>query len=434
MIRKYWSQYLNRLLGDEISQFSIYFEEVIQCYPLPSDIGELLGRVNCAKRVRELQGIGPQNDGASSLILLNGSLNQSLDIQGLLSQLTQNMSRGSRISVVLYNSYFRWLYAMANTLGLRRAEIPTTALTRLSFEGLAKLANCEIVKSKPICFVPFSLFGLGTLLNRILPMVPLLKWFSLAYVVVLRPIKPEVNKMPSLTVVIPARNEKGNIENAIQTLPRFNGGVEVIFVEGHSQDGTWEEILRVQEKYKTTHKIRAIQQKGKGKNDAVRAGFEIAKNEILTIWDADLTVPPDFLLRFYRAYCEGRSDFINGTRLVYPMEGEAMRFLNLLGNIFFAKSLSWVLGANLGDTLCGTKLFSRADYKRFVKWREKFGDFDPFGDFELIFPAAILGVGIIDIPVPYRARTYGSTNIQRFRHGWILLKMTMIGFFRIKLK
>jgi hypothetical protein len=137
--------------------------------------------------------------------------------------------------------------------------------------------------------------------------------------------------------------------------------------------------------------------------------------------------------RFYQAYCDGHGDFINGSRLVYPMEGEAMRFLNRLGNVFFAKLLSWILDSQVGDSLCGTKLLTRHDYLRMMAWRKDFGDFDPFGDFELIFPAAILGLGMTDMPVRYLARTYGATNILRFRHGLQLLKMTAIGLVRVKL-
>jgi glycosyltransferase involved in cell wall biosynthesis len=208
----------------------------------------------------------------------------------------------------------------------------------------------------------------------------------------------------------------------------------VIFVEGHSSDGTWEEIQRVTSVWdgRDGLRVRALQQAGKGKADAVRVGFSTATGEVLTILDADLTMPPEKLTRFYDAYCQGLADFVNGTRLVYPMEGEAMRYLNRLGNVFFAKLLSFVLDVRLGDSLCGTKLVSRRDYERFVRWRSDFGDFDPFGDFELLFPAAVLGTGIIDIPVYYRARTYGTTNIRRFHDGAILFRMSMTGLLRIK--
>jgi glycosyltransferase involved in cell wall biosynthesis len=178
--------------------------------------------------------------------------------------------------------------------------------------------------------------------------------------------------------------------------------------------------------------IRAFQQTGKGKGDAVRLGFSHATSDLVTILDADLTMPPELLHRFYDAWCSGTADFVNGSRLTYPMEGEAMRFLNRLGNVFFARAVSHVLDARYTDTLCGTKLLARADWLRMQRWRADFGDFDPFGDFELLFPAAVLGLGNVDVPIAYRARTYGSTNIQRFRHGFQLLKMTLVGLFRVR--
>jgi hypothetical protein len=153
---------------------------------------------------------------------------------------------------------------------------------------------------------------------------------------------------------------------------------------------------------------------------------------VLMVLDADLTMPPELLGRFYDAYCQGLADFVNGSRLLYPMEGGAMRFLNHLGNVFFAKALSFVLGNRLSDSLCGTKLVARHDYARFVAWRRDFGDFDPFGDYELLFPASIFALGIVDVPIRYCARTYGATNISRFRHGWMLLKMTLVGLFRVR--
>jgi glycosyltransferase involved in cell wall biosynthesis len=266
-----------------------------------------------------------------------------------------------------------------------------------------------------------------------MPAVPGLRWLSLVTVAVMRPVST-ARERPSLSIVIPARNERGNVENALRRMPQFGAPVEVIFVEGHSSDGTWEEIQRVVAEWtgRNGWQILAYQQAGRGKADAVRLGFSKARGDLLTILDADLTMPPEKLTRFYDAYCEGAADFVNGTRLVYPMEGEAMRFLNRLGNVFFAKLLSFVLDVRLGDSLCGTKLVSRRDYERFVRWRDDFGDFDPFGDFELLFPAAVLGTGIIDIPVYYRARTYGTTNIRRFRDGAVLFRMSMTGLLRIK--
>ena len=240
-------------------------------------------------------------------------------------------------------------------------------------------------------------------------------------------------KLSSLTLNCDTgKKRRRKYQNAVQLLPEFGAKTEVIFVEGHSSDDTWEEIGRFIEQYDGQLLIKRIKQKGKGKGNAVREGFALAEGELLTILDADLTMPPQLLPRFYEAFVEGHGEFINGSRLLYPMEGEAMRTLNWFGNIFFAKALSYVLGVRLSDSLCGTKLFTKTDYQRMVLWREDFGDFDPFGDFEVLFPAAALGLKIIDIPIRYKDRTYGETNISRFSHGYMLLKMVIIGLIKIR--
>jgi glycosyltransferase involved in cell wall biosynthesis len=256
---------------------------------------------------------------------------------------------------------------------------------------------------------------------------------AIAEVVILRPVLPATHR-PSLSIVIPARNESGNLPGLLERLESLPASkVEVIFVEGNSTDDTWPRIQELVKAYRGPLAVRGLQQKGKGKKDAVEVGFAAATGELLTILDADLTVAPEKITEFYEAYCRGNGDLINGNRLVYPREDGAMRLLNWVGNVFFGKALSYVLDIRIGDSLCGTKLFSRRHYQAILRWNEAFGDFDPFGDFALLFSAASLGLGVTDLPVHYGARTYGTTNIQRFRHGFQLLRMTSIGFFRIKL-
>ncbi|MEO8680327.1 MAG: glycosyltransferase family 2 protein [Vicinamibacterales bacterium] len=405
--------------------------------PRQTDEGGLLQEIDCReKRVAASLEDLPRPEAAATgtrvAILLNGNLNHDHDIEATLGALKARLDRLSRVIVVAYNPYFRAVFVLANALGLRTGDLPTTFLTRGSFDALAKLSGYEVVQVKPVGYCPFELLGLGNAVNRVMPAIPFFRWFGVAALVILRPVYAS-HPPPSLSIVIPCRNERGNIEAALQRLPAMAGPVEVIFVEGHSTDGTWEEVQRVIAKYGDRFTLCACQQTGKGKSDAVRLGFSMATGELLTILDADLTMPPELLPRFYNAYCSGLGDFINGTRLVYPMEGEAMRFLNRLGNIFFAKALAFVLDADLNDSLCGTKLMRRDDYARMVRWRGDFGDVDPFGDFELLFPASILALGMVDVPVFYRARVYGSTNIHRFRHGLMLLRMTLIGLFRIKM-
>jgi hypothetical protein len=433
--RSGWNRFLNTTLAREISSIARYYDRLIQLLPREDDSGLLLRLIDSksksvAPALKDFPDLQHEIEERTA-ILINGTLNHHFDIQGLLLELRQKLSRTSRLVLVLYNPYLRWLYHLANRLGIRDGEVPTTFIIRSDLEGLAKLAGFEVVRIRPRPHIPWSLMGLGEPLNQFLSVIPFIRWFALTSVVVLRPVIP--NEPSGITCVIPARNERGNIESALKRFPELGCFTEIIFVEGHSTDGTWSEIQRVAGNYQHRFLIKTFQQTGRGKADAVRVGFQYATQPLLCILDADLTMPPEMLGRFYSAYCEGKGDFINGSRLVYPMEGDAMRFLNRLGNIFFAKALSWVMDTRIGDSLCGTKFVTRADYARMQAWRRDFGDFDPFGDFELLFPAALLGLGIVDIPVRYLSRTYGSTNISRFRHGLQLLRMTLIGFFRMKL-
>ncbi len=431
-----WKRYVNGFLAREISTLTRYYDRLIQWLPRENDDGSLLAASDApVKEVvakdDEFPDLSDEEDRRTA-ILVNGAFNHEFDIQGLLTQLRSRISRTSRIVVVLYNPYLRWVYYLANRLAVRKGELPSTFVTRVDLQNIVNVAGFEIVRERLSLYCPWRLLGFGELVNRVMPMIPLARWLSLTLIVYLRP--SGMLARPGISCVIPARNERGNIENALKRFPELGCETEIIFVEGHSDDGTWEEIQRVSSLYTRRFRIQALRQTGKGKANAVRLGFAHATQPLLLILDADLTMPPEMLTRFYEAYCQGYGDFINGSRLVYPMEGEAMRFLNRLGNIFFAKMLSAILDVRIGDSLCGTKLLTRYDYQRMVAWRHDFGDFDPFGDFELLFPAAVLALGIVDIPVRYLARTYGQTNIQRFRHGLLLLKMTCVGLMRIKMR
>ena len=423
-------KYFHRLIAAEISSFARYFDRVLQTEVVAGDDGGILGAIDAPAKALAAELPAMTGERAErSVVLLNGTLNHHLDIESLLRAIKAKLARTSRVAIVAYNPYFRLLYRWAVKLGIKRGDVPTTFLTRTSLENLARLTGFEIVRIRPAAYLPWFIPIISSLVNRAMPTLPLLRWLGLVNVIVLRPVIAE-ERRPSLSVIVPARNERGNIEAALQRMPDLGTDVEVLFVEGHSTDGTWQEIERVAAAYPN---VRALRQPGRGKSDAVRYGFSEARGELLTILDADLTMPPEKLGSFYEAYAGGRADFVNGSRLVYPMEGAAMRFLNHLGNIFFAKALSSVLDMRVGDSLCGTKLLARHDYARFVRWRESFGDFDPFGDFELLFPAAVLAIGSIDVPVHYRARTYGSTQIRRFRDGLELLRMVFTALFDIKM-
>ncbi|MBF0498834.1 MAG: glycosyltransferase family 2 protein [Candidatus Riflebacteria bacterium] len=428
---------IEELLTAEIGSFSRFFDRLYQVGRLPHDTGSLLQSLPCPNKedavdysaLPDSQSMGEDR----ALYLLNGNFNHNLDIQRLLSELRGKMNRHGRIVAIAFNPYLKWLYKLADSMGLREGKPPVTFLTRASLKDLARLSGFEIVRIRPVGFLPASLGDPAIVANRLLPGIPGIRHLAVASIIILRPIMAETRR-PTLSVIIPARNERGNIENALKRLPAWGPDrLEIIFVEGGSTDGTWEEIQRVTNIYADRFRIQTMQQSGRGKNNAVRLGFSKATGDLVTILDADLTMPPEMLERFYQAWCDGHGDFINGDRLVYSMEDEAMRFLNSLGNIFFAKALGRVLDVRLGDALCGTKLLARRDIERISAWREKFGDFDPFGDFDILFGASVLGLGIVDLPIRYGARRYGETNISRFAHGWELLKMTMIGWRRLSM-
>jgi hypothetical protein len=436
-----WRDYVCGLIAAEISRLTKYYDAVIQHEPLPHDNGLLLSLLECPSRMTSCatgsSNLGPTAEGsARRVILLNGNLNYSHDIQALLASVKSGLGRTGRLIAVVYNPYLRWIYVLASRLGVRKATEPSTFVTVNDLRHLGRLSGFELVSIRNCVYVPFRLFGIGTLTNRVLSVVPLLRWLAFTCVATFRPVcGPAAARDPSLSIIVPARNEEGNIEECLRRLPDFPGiPVEVIFVEGNSSDGTWPAIKRaVEDSVGGRVRVSAYRQAGRGKQDAVRLGIEKAINDLVTILDADLTMPPEMLARFYNAYRDGLADFVNGHRLMYPMEKNAMRFLNLLGNVFFAKLVSWLTDLRVGDSLCGTKMFRRADYALIEAWRRNIGIVDPFGDFELLFFASTLRLGIIDVPIRYKARTYGATNIRRFTDGLLLLRYCARAFGRFKL-
>ena len=361
------------------------------------------------------------------LIVISNLIGFVEDIQNVLSQIKKLCHSNTKIIVQYYNSLWEPLIKFAEFIGLKKKTPIQNWLNSSDINNLLFVSGFDVYRNSKRMIFPIYIPLLSFLLNKYLAKFPFFRFFSLN-IYSFAKLLPESNSSNyaekySTTVVIPARNESGNIENAILRMPQFGKHLEIIFVEGNSTDDTWGKIQEIQKKYSLTHDIKITQQKGKGKADAVRAGYKIASGDILMILDADLTVPPEDLPKFYEALSSGKGDFINGTRLVYPMEKEAMRFLNYLGNHFFSWAFTWLLEQRFKDTLCGTKVMFRKDYLKLVKNRSYFGDFDPFGDFDLLFGAHKLNLKIVEVPIRYRERTYGSTNISRFKHGIILLRM-----------
>lgn len=366
-------------------------------------------------------------------IVVSSEVHFQKDIQTFLTSLHTRCGRDTRLIVTYYSALWRPLLTAATALGLRRKTPEQNWISHEDMENLMLLADFEIVRVDGKVLIPVYIPLLSWFLNRFVAPLPLFRQLTLVNILVARPTyAPTATPPPSVSVIVPARNEAGNIENIVNRLPRMGPDDELIFIEGHSQDDTWDTIQRIAAKYGDSRRILIAQQQGKGKGDAVRKGFAMAGREILMILDADMTVPPEDLPKFYQAITRDKGEFINGSRLVYPMEGKAMRFLNMLANKFFALAFSFVVGQRFKDTLCGTKVISRENYQRLADHRSYFGDFDPFGDFDLIFGAARMGLKIVEVPISYKDRTYGTTNISRWSHGLLLFRM--LGFAALRLR
>ena len=366
-------------------------------------------------------------------VLICNTLGQWRDIQSVLEGIRPLTHDGTRIVITYYNYLWEWILRLGSKAGLRKPYPDQNWLPTGDIINLLNLSDYDVIRSDSYVMLPKRIWPFTTLCNYVLSLLPVFRYFNLINLIIAHP-RPEScrNEELSVSVIVPCRNERGNIEDTVRRIPDMGRETEIIFVDGSSTDGTAEEI-ETQIKKHPGRKIRLIHQgAGRGKGDAVRKGFVAASGDVLVIQDADLTAPPEDLSKFYAALRDGKGEFINGSRLVYPMEKQAMQFLNLLANKFFGTLFTWLLGQRFRDTLCGTKMIRKKDYDTIAANRAYFGDFDPFGDFDLIFGAVKQNLKVIEVPVRYQARTYGTTNISRFRHGWLLLKMSWIAFKKIK--
>lgn len=357
------------------------------------------------------------------------------DIQALLENLGAHLAPGGRVFLTCYNYLWEPALRVGERLGMKLPTPEANWLSESDLANLFDLADLEVVKFEDRMLLPMPVPLVAGLVNRYLAPMPGLRVFTMYRLYVLRrraTMHDPPRATPRVSVVVPARNESGNVPNIVARTPVMGSETELIFVEGNSTDDTRAAIERAIAEYQGPLKLSLYGQPGKGKGDAVREGFAHATGDVLMILDADLTVPPEDLPKFYDVMVRGTTDYVHGTRLVYPMESEAMRFLNKLGNVGFSKLFTFLLNQPIKDTLCGTKVLWALDWQRITDNRAYFGDFDPFGDFDMIFGAAKLNLKILEIPIRYRDRTYGTTNISRFRHGFMLLQMSAVAATKLK--
>ncbi len=371
-------------------------------------------------------------EGPFDYIVIADTIGMFEDIDGTLRLVHHLCAPSTRIVISYYSHLWEPVLKTAEAVGLRRKQPKINYIATTDFRNLMDLADFEVISAEQRQLLPQHWLGLGPLINRYVAPLPGIRNLCLRTYLVGRPVRQFPDRKFSASVVIPCRNERGNIENAILRMPRFASPQEIIFVEGNSSDDTFAECERVRDAYRGEWDIKVLRQDGKGKGDAVRKGFAAATGDVLMILDADLTMPPEALPKYHAVIESGKADFVNGTRLVYPMENEAMRPLNFIANRCFAYLFSYLVNTRLTDTLCGTKVLLRRDYEVLARERAYFGNFDPFGDFDLIFGAAKQNLKIIETPIHYKARTFGETQISRFRDGWLLLKMVWFAYRKLK--
>jgi hypothetical protein len=422
-------RYFYEALASYLSLYIRPEDVVVEINPLSKGLGE---RFTNYRAILGVEALKTSAEPTPDYVLLNGALHYERDVQEMLNALHESLHGSERVLFVYYSMLWKPLVRLASKMGFRTRTPEQNWIAREDLENFCYLGGFEIIRHdlKLLCPIPSPL--LADFINRYLAPLPFFRLFTMLNIVVARPLKPGHGACRSVSIVVPARNESGTIESILARCPVMAPQTEIIFIEGNSTDDTWKKIQEAARTYGGPHRLVIAQQKGKGKGDAVRLGFDLASNDVLMILDADLTTPPEELPKFYEAIIGNKAEFVNGSRLIYPMEKQAMRFFNILGNKFFAAAFSFVLGQRFKDTLCGTKVLSRAHYKRLAAARQFFGEFDPFGDFDLLFGAARLGLRIVEVPVHYRERTYGTTNIQRWRHGVILLQMLIFAARRMK--
>jgi SAM-dependent methyltransferase len=371
------------------------------------------------------------------LVILSNLIGYLDDIQDVFQQLHKVCHANTKIIITYYNFLWEPFLKFGELIGYKTKTPGQNWLSLAEINSLLELSGFKVYRNSRRMIFPVYIPLISELFNNVLAKFPFFRLLSINNFTFAKQDESklaEPKKDFSVSVVIPVRNESGNIENAMKRIPAMGKHTEIIFVESNSSDDTWQKLEEIQKKYSSTHDIKVAQCTIPGKNYAVRMGFGLASGEILMILDGDLTVPPEDLPKFYDVIVSGKADFVNGSRLVYRMDKKAMRTMNLVGNKFFSLAFTWLLDQRFKDTLCGTKVIFKKDYERLAANRKFFGEFDPFGDFDLLFGAHKLNLCIVELPIHYKERTYGTTNISRFRHGLILLKMCFFAARKIKFR
>jgi len=356
------------------------------------------------------------------------------DVQKTLLRIQAACDRHTRLLIYSYNHLWEPLVALAQRLRMKIPQTEQNWLSEKDLIGMLTLSGYEWLRTYRTALLPKYVPLLSAFLNRVVAKLPLFGRLCMIEVLVARLIpKPTDVSDVSVSVIVPCKNERGNIESAVARMPELGCLTEIIFCDDRSTDGTMDEIVRMQELH-PERRIRAVEGPGICKSKNVWTGFETATGDILVILDADLTVMPEELPYFIHAMTRGIAEFVNGSRLVYPVPKVAMKSANMAGNKLFSAIFSYLLGQRIKDTLCGTKVLWRSDWERIRPMIGTWGTLDRWGDYELLFGAAKLNLRILDQPVHYQERIFGATKMTKvFKNGLIMQLMCVHGFLKLKM-
>jgi SAM-dependent methyltransferase len=346
----------------------------------------------------------------------------TVDILRAFERLREHCTSDTRLVVINYNQLWQPVLELASKVGLRSVFVEPNWVTNQDVHGFLKLAGFRQVRMHHLILFPKWIPLLSSLLNDFFGRLPGLRRLCLMQITVARPLPELANERDvTVSIVVPCRNEVGNIQAAAERIPRMGKNTEILFCDDKSTDGTAAEIVRIQQLY-PEKQIRLIAGPGICKAENVWTGFRAASGDVLMILDADLSVMPEELPMFLRALVSGEGEFVNGSRLVYPPQRYAMKFSNMIGNKLFSFAFSFLLDQRIKDTLCGTKVLWRKGWVRVEKNLGHWGIKDLWGDYELLFGATKLHLEIVEVPVHYQERIYGVTKMSKvFSNGLRML-------------
>ena len=357
-------------------------------------------------------------------IVINNLLEYVENIQGLFRNCRQLLKPRGRLLVSTTNPMWTPVLRFGERRRLCTPDTRRNFVTGQDAANLLGLNGFEVVNLMRRTLLPKKIPLVTSLVNLVAAQTPVLRRLCMTEFLVSRPMAAAPEEAYSVSVVVPCYNEAGNIEECVRRVPRMGSHTEVIVVDDGSKDGTAD---LVKPELNPAVEVRCLSyQPNCGKLHAVRTGFDAARGDILMILDADMAVPPEDLPSFYQPLREGIADFINGTRLIYPLATGSMKLQNFFGNKLFGVLVSWLTGIHLSDTLCGTKAFFREDYRNFQM------GYDPWGDFDLLFGAAQRTCKILEVPIHYQERRAGQSKMKAIRHTLALLKACWFGFWRVK--